>query len=108
MGMERTLGLLQERHFWPKMANDVCIHICTCDQCTRFRQHQEKTEKQPILVSYALEIAHLDFLTLGGKQMTIGVLTSWLSWTSKCNTKTNNTISCSEFMGKFLGALWIA
>ena len=30
-GMERTLGLLQERFFWPKMANDVCIHICTCD-----------------------------------------------------------------------------
>ena len=28
-GMERTLGLLQERFFWPKMADDVHIHICT-------------------------------------------------------------------------------
>ena len=30
LGMERTLGLLQERFFWTKMADDVCIHICTC------------------------------------------------------------------------------
>ena len=29
--MERTLGLLQERFFCPKMANDVCMHIHTCD-----------------------------------------------------------------------------
>ena len=24
LGMERMLGLLQERFFWPKMADDVC------------------------------------------------------------------------------------
>ena len=50
LGMERTLGLLQERFSWPKMADDVHIHICTCDRCTRFKQPQEKTEMQPILV----------------------------------------------------------
>ena len=31
LGMERTLGLLQEWFFWPKMAEDVRIHIHTCD-----------------------------------------------------------------------------
>ena len=31
LGMERTLGLLQEWFFWPKMAEDVQTHICTCD-----------------------------------------------------------------------------
>ena len=67
LGMERTLGLLLERFFWPKMADDVCIHICTCDQCTRFKQPQERSEMQPILVSYPLELVHLDFLTLEGK-----------------------------------------
>ena len=67
LGMERTLGLLQERFFWPKMAEDVCIHICTCNQCLRFKQPQERSEMQPILVSYPLELIHLDFLTLGGK-----------------------------------------
>ena len=31
LGMERILGLLQERFLWPKMADDVWTHICTCD-----------------------------------------------------------------------------
>ena len=66
LGIERTLGLLQEWFFWPKMA-DVQIHICTCDQCLKFKQPQEKSEMQPILVSYPLKLVHLDYLTLGGK-----------------------------------------
>ena len=67
LGMERTLGLLQERFFWPKMADDVHIHICTCNRCFRFKQPQERSEMQPILLSYPLELVHLDFLTIGGK-----------------------------------------
>ena len=76
LGMERTLGLLQERFFWPKMAEDVHVHICTCERCLRFKQDQEtkigcisalSAEMQPILVSYPMELIHLDFLTLGGK-----------------------------------------
>ena len=65
--MERTLGLLQERFFWPKMAEDVHTHIHTCERCLRFKQPQERAEMQPILVSYLMELIHLDFLTLGGK-----------------------------------------
>ena len=33
----------------------------------RFKQPQEKSEMKPILVSYPMELVHLDFLTLGGK-----------------------------------------
>ena len=65
--MERALGLLQKRVFWPKMADDVCIHIGTCDRCLRFKQPQERSEMQPILVSYPMELVHLDCLTLRGK-----------------------------------------
>ena len=43
LGMERTLGLLQERFFWPKMADNVHIHIHTCDRCLRFKQPQERS-----------------------------------------------------------------
>ena len=65
--MERTLGLLQEWFFWSKMVEDVWPHIHTCDRCLKFKQPQEKSEMQPILVSYPLELVHLDFLTLGGR-----------------------------------------
>ena len=30
LGMTRTIGLLQERFLWPKMAEDVYTHISTC------------------------------------------------------------------------------
>ena len=67
LGMERTLGLLQERFFWPKMADDVHTHICTCDRCLRFKEPQEKSEMHPILDSYPMELVHLGFITLEGK-----------------------------------------
>ena len=38
LGVEQTLGLLQERFFWPKMASDVQTHIRTCERCLRFKQ----------------------------------------------------------------------
>ena len=41
--------------------------IYTRERCTRFKQPQERSEMQPILVSYSLELVHLDFLTVGGK-----------------------------------------
>ena len=67
LGMERTLRLLQERFFLPKMVDDMHTHIPICDQCMRFKQPQEKSAIQPILVLYPMELVHLDFLTLEGK-----------------------------------------
>ena len=49
------------------MAEDVQTHIHTCERFLRFKQPQERAEMQPILVSYLMELIHLDFLTLRGK-----------------------------------------
>ena len=61
LGMERTLGLSRERFIWPKMAEDVRIHIHTCDRCLKFKQPQERSEMQPIVVSYPLELVIIAF-----------------------------------------------
>ena len=47
LGMDRVLVLLQERYFWPKK--------------------KEQTELYPIMATYPLELVHLDFLSIGGK-----------------------------------------
>ena len=31
LGMEKTLGLLKGRFFWPKMSEDIRLHICSCE-----------------------------------------------------------------------------
>ena len=67
MGMERTLGLLQERFFWPKMAADIQEHIRSCKRCIHFKLPQERAEMATITASYPLELVDLDFLTIGTK-----------------------------------------
>ena len=49
------------------MAEDVCTQIHTCKRCLKFKQPPERAEMQPIIVSYPMELIHLDFLILGGK-----------------------------------------
>ena len=34
LGMDRTLGLVQERFFWPSMSEAVRNYIRKCDRCT--------------------------------------------------------------------------
>ena len=68
LGMDRVLLLLQERYYWPKMSSDVRTHIRACERCIRFKQPQEKEEMYPITATYPLELIHVDFLTIGGKQ----------------------------------------
>ena len=41
LGMDKALILLQERFFWPRMNDDVWLHICNCERCLCFKQTPE-------------------------------------------------------------------
>ena len=68
LGMDKTLVLLQERFFWPKMNEDVRTHIRNFDHCLRFKQAPEQAPMETIETMYPLELIHVDFLTIGSKQ----------------------------------------
>ena len=68
---------------------------------------------QPILISYPLELVHLDFLTLGGKaddNRSVKILIFTDHFTKYAQAyimpKQNGFSGCSDFMGKFSGTLW--
>lgn len=42
MGIERTLDLVRQRFFWPKLTADVECTIKTCDRCVRRKALAEK------------------------------------------------------------------
>ena len=42
LGLERTLSLLRDRFFWPRMAEDAASHIASCDKCIKFKAKQAK------------------------------------------------------------------
>ena len=95
LGMEKMLGLLQEWFFWPKMMEDICNHIRTCERCARYKQPQEQEKIKPIHCTCPLELVHIDFLTIGkegtDKATNIMVVTKIRS--SKHHTETDCTNS---------------
>uniref|UniRef100_A0A3P9JPF0 Gypsy retrotransposon integrase-like protein 1 n=1 Tax=Oryzias latipes TaxID=8090 RepID=A0A3P9JPF0_ORYLA len=65
MGIERTLDLVRQRFFWPKMAVDVENTIKTCGRCVRRKTLMEKAAPLVnIRTSRPLELLCMDFLTL--------------------------------------------
>ena len=67
LGMDRVQILLQERFYWPKMSEDVRTVIRTCERCMHFKTTPQREEMYPITATYPLELIHLDFLSIGGK-----------------------------------------
>ena len=53
--------------FWPKMADEIRRYIQNCERCIRFKQKPEWAELKPLEASYLLELVHMDFLKIGGK-----------------------------------------
>ena len=67
LGMDRVQILLQERFYWPKMSEDIRTVIRTCERCMHFKTTPQHEEMYPITATYPLELIHLDFLSIGGK-----------------------------------------
>ena len=94
LGMDRVLILLQERYFWPQMSEDVRKYIRQCDRCVRFKKPKEQTELYPITATYPLELVHLDFLSIGGKEdkmKNVLVVTDHFTRYAQCYVTKNQT-----------------
>lgn len=65
MGIERTIDLVRQRFFWPKMATEVETTIKTCCRCVRRKAQMEKAAPLiNIQTSRPLELLCMDFLTI--------------------------------------------
>ncbi|CAL9690550.1 unnamed protein product [Knipowitschia caucasica] len=66
LGAERTLGLIRDRFFWPRMQNDVehfVMHACECLK----RKRPNRANRAPltsITTTYPFELVSIDFLHL--------------------------------------------
>ena len=67
LGIDRTTALSSERFFWPKMAEEIRQYIQNCEHCLRYKQQPEWAELKPLEASYPLELVHMDYLKIGGK-----------------------------------------
>ena len=60
-GQWLTLSLLQDWLWWPGMAMWMQKVISGCERCTQHEGAQVKAPLQAILVTFPLELLHVDF-----------------------------------------------
>jgi transposase InsO family protein len=65
LGRDKTLDLVRDRFYWPKMAQDVDQYIKSCERCVK---RKSPTNVKPPLISIEssqpLELVCMDYLTL--------------------------------------------
>ena len=59
---------MQDRFYWPHMAEDIRVHIQNCMQCIKFKHKESRDEMVCIEATYPLQLVHLDFLQIGSKK----------------------------------------
>ena len=67
LGIDRTTVLATGRFYWPHMTEEIRKYIQNCERCIRFKQKPESSTLKALEASYPLELVHMDFLRIGGK-----------------------------------------
>ena len=68
LGIHRSMVLMLDRFFCPKMSNEIHQYIQNCERCIRFEQQPHQAELVPLDALYPLQTIHLDFLLIGSKK----------------------------------------
>ena len=80
------------------MSEDIRLHVCSCEWCTKFKQPQEQEEMKSINCTYPLELIYLDFLTIGkegsNKNVNILVITDHFTRYSQTFITPKQTAPC--------------
>ncbi|PIK45899.1 hypothetical protein BSL78_17238 [Apostichopus japonicus] len=64
-GVKRTLSLIRDRCYWPRMTNDITLYCVNCDQCTRAKNQPRVREPiENLTATRPNEILAVDFTIL--------------------------------------------
>ena len=64
MGRDRTIQLVRERFFWPRMTSDVDRYVLSCRRCLQRKKPANCAPLVPIMTSQPLEVVSMDHLSL--------------------------------------------
>ena len=64
-GRDRTIQLMKERFFWPRMIQDITERIKNCDRCVKFKTPEKISAELVNIESYQpLDLVCMDYLSL--------------------------------------------
>ena len=67
-GRDRTLSLMKERFWWPRMSRALVMAISNCGQCKQFEAKPQILGMQPIICTEPMELVHVDYV---GMEVTV-------------------------------------
>ena len=68
LGIDRTMVLATGRFYSPHMTEEIRNYIQNCETCIRFKQKAVNPPLKPLQAFSPLELIHMDFLRIGGKE----------------------------------------
>ena len=63
-GRDRTLSLLKERFWWPRMISDMKEKLQDCQRCRIAQGRIKKEPLHPIIATEPLELVHVDYTSI--------------------------------------------
>ena len=99
LGIERTLDLLRDQFYWPRMAEDMTRHIQQCKRCSCFKASPDRQPRENVNATYPMELVHMDYLTIeateGGKDDHILVITNHFTRYAQTIVTSLQTVKCT-------------
>lgn len=101
LGRDRTLSLVRDRFYWPRMATDVDEWVKACDRCLRRKGTiNQKAPLVSIRTSQPLELVCIDFLTLemskGGYQNILVITDHFTRYSQAVPTRNQTARTTAE------------
>ena len=64
LGDEKTLNLVRDHFFWPKISKDVANHVKSCERCIKRKTPAQVAPMTPIQATHPLQFVTIDYLTI--------------------------------------------
>ena len=100
LGKTRGIHILRKRFYWPKMANDLQIHINQCDRCLKRKHPEAVAPLVNVTTTQPLELVCMDYLTLemskGGYQNILVITDHFTKYALAIPTKNQTAKTTAE------------
>ena len=101
-GVDRTLGLIRPRFYWPGVHADVKAHVNACERCTMGRRPKPSSSSGHLLAARPLEVLAIDFTKLDsasdGRENVLVLTDVFTKFTQAVPTRNQEAVTVAQVL----------